>query len=107
MARRPLAASSTCCHRRARGAPTASLLSAGGNRASSQQVANVSGADGNLHYSGAVSYFSTEGFRPVNDNSDNLSLNGRLDYHLDEDTVIRAFARYAASNVSLPNFLGG
>ena len=87
------------------GPPTASLLSAGGNRASSQQVGTVSGADGNLHYSGAVSYFSTEGFRPVNDNSDNLSLNGRLDYHLDEDTVIRAFARYAGSNVSLPNFL--
>ncbi|MGH7924760.1 MAG: TonB-dependent receptor plug domain-containing protein, partial [Candidatus Binatus sp.] len=86
------------------GPPTASLLSGGGNRATSQQVANVSGAEGNLHYSGAVSYFSTEGYRPVNDNSDNLALNGRLDYHLGDDTVIRGFARYIASNVSLPNF---
>ena len=50
-----------------------------------------------------MSYFSTEGFRPVNDNSDNLALNGRLDYHLGDDTVIRGFARYIASNVSLPN----
>jgi vitamin B12 transporter len=85
------------------GPPTASLLSEGGNRATSNQVGTVSGADGNLHYSGAVSYFSTEGYRPVNDNSDNLALNGRLDYHLGDDTVLRGFARYLASNVSLPN----
>src|SRR5271156_1788766 len=87
------------------GPGTASLLSAGGSRASSQQVANVNGADGNLHYSGAVSYFSTDGFRPVNDNSDDLAGNVRLDYHLSDDTVILGFARYIASNVSLPNFL--
>jgi vitamin B12 transporter len=86
------------------GPPTASILSGGGNRATSQQVGTVSGADGNLHYSGAVAYFSTEGYRPVNDNSDNLALNGRLDYHLGDDTVLRGFARYTASNVSLPNF---
>jgi vitamin B12 transporter len=85
------------------GPPAASLLSDGGNRATSNQVGTVSGADGNLHYSGAVSYFSTEGYRPVNDNSDNLALNGRLDYHLGDDTVLRGFARYIASNVSLPN----
>jgi vitamin B12 transporter len=87
------------------GPPTASLVSAGGNRATSRQLATVSGADGNLGYSGALSYFSTEGFRPVNDNSDNLSGSMRLDYHLGDDTVIRGFARYTASNVSLPNFL--
>src|SRR5208337_3625168 len=87
------------------GPPTASLLSGGGNHATSQQVATVSGAEGNLGYSGAVSYFSTEGYRPVNDNSDNLSGSTRLDYHLDDDTVLRGFARYIGSNVSLPNFL--
>ena len=86
------------------GPATASMLSAGGNRATSRQVATVSGSQGNLGYSGALSYFSTEGYRPVNDNSDNLALNGRLDYHLGEDTVLRGFARYIATNVSLPNF---
>ncbi len=86
------------------GAPKASLVSEGGNRATSRNVATVSGADGNLGYSGALSYFSTEGFRIVNDNSDNLSGAARLDYHLGDDTVIRGFARYIASNVSLPNF---
>ncbi len=87
------------------GPPTASLVSAAGNRATSQQVATVSGAEGTLGYSGAVSYFSTQGFRPINDNSDNLSSSARLDYHLDDDTVLRGFARYIGSNVSLPNFL--
>jgi vitamin B12 transporter len=87
------------------GAPTASVISAGGNRATSRQVATVSGADGNLGYSGALSYFSTDGFRPVNDNSDNLSGSMRLDYHLGDDTVIRGFARYIASNASLPDYL--
>src|ERR1700675_2174980 len=61
------------------GPPTASILSRGRNRSTSQQVGTVSGAEGALHYSGAVSYFSTEGYRPVNDNSDHLALNGRLD----------------------------
>ena len=86
------------------GAPKASLVSEGGNRATSRQLATVSGAEGNLSYSGALSYFSTEGYRIANDNSDNLAGAARLDYHLGDDTVIRGFARYIASNVSLPNF---
>jgi vitamin B12 transporter len=86
------------------GAPKASLLSDGGNHASTQQVATVSGADGNLRYSGGLSYLSTEGYRPVNDSSDNLSGNLRLDYHLTDDTIIRGFARYYRSNVSLADF---
>jgi vitamin B12 transporter len=86
------------------GAPKASLVSEGGNHATSQQVATVSGAQGNLGYSGALSYFSTEGYRPINDNSDNLAGNLRLDYHLTDDTIIRGFARYYRSNVSLADF---
>src|SRR5215472_12260226 len=86
------------------GPATASIRSSGGNRSSSDQVATLSGSQGNLGYSGAISYFSTEGYHPVNDNSDNLAMNTRLDYHLSDDTVLRGFARYIASNVSLPNF---
>ncbi|MGH7815330.1 MAG: TonB-dependent receptor plug domain-containing protein [Candidatus Binataceae bacterium] len=87
------------------GAPQFSLLSEGGNRATQRQVATASGAYGKLGYSAALSYFSTQGFRPVNDNSDNLSGVARLDYHLDGNTTIRGFARYIASNVSLPEYL--
>jgi vitamin B12 transporter len=78
-----------------------SLLSEGGNRATERQVAHFDGAEGRLAYSGALYYFSTTGFRPVNDNSDNLSGVLRLDYHLDENTTLRGFARYTRANVSL------
>ena len=86
------------------GQPKASITSEGGNRATSRQAATVNGAEGNLGYSGAVSYFSTEGYHQFNDNSDNLAMSGRLDYHLGDDTVVRGFGRFIMSNVSLPNF---
>jgi vitamin B12 transporter len=86
------------------GPPRFSLLSEGGDRASTNQVASFSGAEGRLAYSGSLSYFSTTGFRPINDNSDNLAGALRLDYHLDENTTIRGFARYLRANVSLPSF---
>ncbi|HKV53527.1 MAG TPA: TonB-dependent receptor [Candidatus Binataceae bacterium] len=81
-----------------------SLLSEGGNRATQRQEASFDGAQGRLAYSGALSYFSTTGFRPVNDNSDNLSGTLRVDYHLDEATTLRGFARYTRANVSLASF---
>jgi vitamin B12 transporter len=81
-----------------------SLLSEGGNRATEQQVAHFDGAQGRLAYAGTLSYFSTTGFRPVNDNSDNLSGVLRLDYHLDENTTFRGIARYTRANVSLASF---
>jgi vitamin B12 transporter len=90
--------------REGEGAPKFSLLSEGGNRATSRQVGTANGSAGNLNYSGAVSYYSTEGYQQFNDNSDNLSMSGRLDYHLDDDTVLRGFARYTMANVSLPRF---
>ncbi|HLW72311.1 MAG TPA: TonB-dependent receptor [Candidatus Binataceae bacterium] len=83
------------------GPPQFSLLSEGGNSSSVNQVGTFSGAEGRLAYSGAVSYFSTNGFRPINDSSDNLAGALRLDYHLDENTTIRGFARYIRANVSL------
>jgi vitamin B12 transporter len=86
------------------GAPHFTMLSEGGNRATERQVMTFSGAEDQLSFSGAISYFSTDGFRPVNDSSDNLAGNVRLDYHLSDDTIIRGFARYYRANVSLPNF---
>ncbi len=81
-----------------------SLLSQGGNRATERQVAHFDGIEGRLAYAGTLSYFSTTGFRPVNDNSDNLSGVLRLDYHLDENTTIRGIARYTRANVSLASY---
>ncbi len=90
--------------REGEGPPKFSLLSEGGNGASQRQRATASGSYGNLGYSGAISYFSTDGFRPVNDGSDNLSGALRLDYHPCDDTTIRGFARYSRSKVELANF---
>ncbi len=81
-----------------------SLLSEAGNRATERQAAHFDGAEGRLACSGALSYFSTTGFRPVNDNSDSLSGTLRLDYHLDENTTLRGFARYTRANISLASF---
>jgi vitamin B12 transporter len=92
------------------GAPKFSLLSDGGNWDTERQIATASGALDRLGYSGSVSYYSTSGFQPVNSDNDNLSLTSRLDYHLTDDTVLRAFARYTFADVGLPesqNFLPG
>ncbi|HKD67517.1 MAG TPA: TonB-dependent receptor [Candidatus Binataceae bacterium] len=86
------------------GAPHFSLLSEGGNRGTERQVFTANGAQGNFAYSGSISYQSTEGFRPVNDSSDNLSGALRLDYRLGSNTIVRGFARYIRSNVDLVNF---
>src|SRR5579875_1207827 len=86
------------------GAPHFSLLSEGGNRGTERQVGTANGAIGNLGYSGSISYQSTEGFRPINDASDNLSGALRLDYQVNDKTTVRGFARYIRSNVDLVNF---
>jgi vitamin B12 transporter len=90
--------------REGEGAPKFSLLSEGGNAGTERQRGTVSGSYGKLGYSGAISYYSTNGFRPVNDGSDNLAGALRLDYHPCDDTTIRGFARYTRSNVGLVNF---
>lgn len=86
------------------GAPKFSLLSDGGNWETERQVATASGAIDRLGYSGSVSYYSTSGFQPVNNAYDNLSLTSRLDYHLTDDTVLRAWARYTFADVGLSEF---
>ncbi len=86
------------------GPPRFSLLSEGGTRATQREVFTANGAEGALGYSGAISYQSTAGFRPINDSSDNLSGSVRLDYQLNGDTTVRGFARYISSNVDLVNY---
>jgi vitamin B12 transporter len=81
-----------------------SMLSKSGNRATERQVAQFDGDEGRVPYVGTLSYFSTTGFRLVNDNSDNLSGVLWLDYHLDENTTVRGIARYTRANVSLASY---
>jgi vitamin B12 transporter len=86
------------------GSPRFSLLSDGGNWETQRQVATSSGALGPLGYSGSVSYYSTQGFQPVNGQYDNLSLTSRVDYHLTDATTLRFFGRYTGADVGLPEF---
>jgi vitamin B12 transporter len=88
---------------RGSGPPKVTLSSEGGNRATQRQIVTLNGSQGALGYAGALSYYSTSGYRAVNDNSDNLSGALRLDYQPTADTAIRGFARYFRSNVSLAN----
>jgi vitamin B12 transporter len=86
------------------GPPKFSLLSDGGNWATTRQLATANGSYDRLSYSGSVSYYSTGGFQSQNGYNDNLSLTSRLDYHLTEDTVLRFFGRYTFADVGLPTF---
>ncbi|HUN57709.1 MAG TPA: TonB-dependent receptor [Candidatus Binataceae bacterium] len=86
------------------GAPKFSLLSDGGNWETQRQVATASGADGKLGYSESISYYSTNGFQPVNSAYDNLSSAGRLDWHVTDNTTLRGFARYTTAQVGLPEY---
>jgi vitamin B12 transporter len=86
------------------GPPTMSLQSEGGNRATQRQVMTAQGSNGDLAYNGTLTYFSTEGYRSVNDNSDLLSGALRLDYEAGEDTTLRGFARYYRANTSLATY---
>lgn len=86
------------------GAPKFSLLSDGGNWETQRQIATASGALGSLGYSGTISYYSTKGFEPINNSYDNLSGVGRLDWHVTDNTTLRAFARYTAADVGLPEY---
>jgi vitamin B12 transporter len=86
------------------GPPKFSLLSDGGNWQTTRQIATASGSEGKLSYSGSTSYYQTGGFQSFNGSNDNLSLVGRLDYHLTDDTTMRFFARYTFANVGLPEF---
>jgi vitamin B12 transporter len=86
------------------GAPKFSLLSAGGNWGTQRQVASASGALGRLGYSSTLSYYSTNGFGPVNNSYDNLSGVARLDWHLTDNTTARAFTRYTRADVGLMEY---
>lgn len=91
--------------RRGEGPPRFSLLSEGGNGDTQRHRASFSGAQGLLGFSGAVSYESTGGFRPINDDYTNLASSLRLDADLTDNGTLRGFFRYHDANLGLYNNL--
>ena len=94
--------------RRGEGPPHGSVSASGGNAYTDREVGEFSGQTGIVSYSGAISHIHTEGFKPENDDYDNIVVNGRLDADLVKNGTARAIFRIGKSdfgNFSSNNFL--
>ncbi len=94
--------------RRGEGPPHGTISAAGGNAQTDREVGEFSGQTGIVSYSGAISHIHTDGFKPENDDYDNIVVSGRLDADLVENGTARAIFRIGKSdfgNFSSNNFL--
>jgi vitamin B12 transporter len=85
------------------GPPQLTLSAAGGNGATHRQVASLRGSKGKLGYSLSASHLQSDGFRRFNDNYDNLSTSGRLDYRFTDDATLRGIFHFTKSDTGLFN----
>jgi vitamin B12 transporter len=94
--------------RRGEGPPHGSVSAAGGNAQTDREVGEFSGQTGIVSYSGAISHIRTDGFKPQNDDYENVVVNGRVDADLVENGTARAIFRIGKAefgNFSSNNFL--
>ncbi|MBI4518040.1 MAG: TonB-dependent receptor [Deltaproteobacteria bacterium] len=91
--------------KRGTGRPQFSLLNEGGNGDTQRHRLSFSGAQQRLGFSGSLSYQSSGGFRPVNDDYSNLAAALRLDADVIERGTLRGFFRYHDAVVGLFNNL--
>jgi vitamin B12 transporter len=94
--------------RRGEGPPHGSVSASGGNASTDREVGEFSGQTGIVSYSGAISHIHTDGFKPENDDYENIVVNGRLDADLVENGTARAIFRIGKAefgNFSSNNFL--
>lgn len=89
--------------RKGEGPPHLTLTSAGGNIGTASESATLEGQSGILAYSTSLGYFTTGGFRPVNDDFSVLTSAGRLDVTPIERGTFRTFWRIAHSSLGLAN----
>jgi vitamin B12 transporter len=87
------------------GPPHFTLLNEGGNGDTQRHRLSLDGAQGPVGISGVVSYQSSGGFEPVNDDYTQLSGALRADADLLEHGTLRGFFRYIDSNLGLVNNL--
>ncbi len=87
--------------RKGEGTPHLSLSSAGGNIGTASQQGRVAGRSGIVSYAVSLGYFTTAGFRPVNDDFSNLTSAARVDVSVLEHGTLRAFWRSANSSLGL------
>lgn len=85
------------------GPPELTLSAAGGNGWTHRQVATLRGSEGKFAYSLSASQLQTEGFRRFNDDYENITASGRLDYKFTDDTSLKGIFRFVKSDVGLFN----
>lgn len=88
----------------------ASLSLEGGNGRTHRQGITLRGRNGPLAYSLAAGRLETEGFRRTNDDYQNLTTSGRLDYDLTSHASIRGIFRFVKTDLGLfnnNNFVAG
>jgi vitamin B12 transporter len=85
-----------------------STEASGGNAATDREVGEFSGQSGIFSYSGSASHYSTDGFKPENDDYENTVGSGRLDADLVPDGTASVIFRVGNSefgNFASNNFL--
>jgi outer membrane receptor protein involved in Fe transport len=88
-------------HRGTTRIPEVAIFAEGGNFDTGRGGAQISGLLGNFDYSGAASYFSTNGPQDINAFI-NRTLSGNFGYRLGEDNQLRLSLRNNTSNTQTP-----
>jgi len=88
-------------HRGSTEVPAFTVFSEGGSYASGRGGAQLSGVIGKFDYSGAASYFSTDG-QGSNDNFINRTLSGNFGYTFSENNQLRVTVRNNTSDAGVP-----
>jgi vitamin B12 transporter len=89
---------------RGAGPLTVSTAAEGGRAATQRERVQISGAQGPIGVNGTVSYLSSDGFQPQNDDYQNFSTVWRADADLIPQGTLSGFARYTGSRRGLPQF---
>jgi vitamin B12 transporter len=88
-------------HRGTTRVPEVAIFAEGGNFDTGRGGAQLSGLIGNFDYSGAASYFSTNGPQDINAFT-NRTLSGNFGYRVGEDNQLRLSLRNNTSNAQTP-----
>lgn len=91
------------------GSPEATISTEGGNGYSHGQIFNTRGGLGKLGYFLSASRFETAGFNAFNDDYRNLATSSRLDYQINENSVLKGIFHFRKTHVGLfnnNNFIG-
>ena len=89
--------------KKGRGPLRLGLSAEGGNGSTHRQTATLNGGLGKVGYSFSAARLESDGFRSVNDDYQNLTTSGRLDYKFTEDTNLKGIFRFTKTDLGLFN----